>query len=517
MSFNATSLGTANRTKYAIGYGNSTQMNRIYNFCNTTTNGNPIECVLGTINRTPVNPPVPANTYYIALLFTQTDYDLGIDAVFTFIKSQFPNAHIVYKRYVVDGTIQVTDNALTNFITLYPTGNRVTVSSYTSILNECSLFFTRNKLDILSLSTQSTSSTNYVLPNVLTYGYYNKYFVISSFFVITQYEMTDIVIIYDPNSTNIIFINDLRAEINVQNIALGSPYHITTVSIADLPTTLPNNSCVFLFADTSTIQASVSDITTSIGTNSYIVMSDINFEMTDIFGSIPALVPIIHPMNFTTTSNTVYNCLPDITKLDYTSSIFPFYDILYTLIYMSNNNISVNKQSYIEANPFINIPQAYSNSLLFNSSVNGFTYGQYYWMFTNNCLLNTTTLVNTYNSTNPNDGSIPILPDSQSVFKALGIVPFFATGIFYINADLNIIYDASNPPPADPEYVKYDANVSTVTNGFIAVSELQPCKFIYNKNSAGYLTYIQPIYTDIGKTAPIVDSTMSKVPTILYI
>jgi hypothetical protein len=512
MSFNATSLGTANRTKYAIGYGNSTQMNRIYNFCNTTTNGNPIECVLGTINRTPVNPPVPANTYYIALLFPTNDYNLGIDDVLTFIKSQFPNAHIVYKRYVVDGTIQVTDNALTNFITLYPTGNRVTVSSYTSVLNECSLFFTRNKLDILSLSTQSTSSTNYVLPNVLTYGYYNKYFVISSFFVITEYEMDNIVILYDPNSTNIIFINDLIAEINVQNAALGGAY-ILPIDVTGTISALPAKSCVFLFADTSTIINNASDIVNNIGANSYIVMSDINFDMPDVFDTIPALVPIIRPMNFTTTSNTVYNCLSEITKSDYTSSIFPFYDILYTLIYMSNNNISVNKQTYIDANPFINIPEAYSNSLVFNTTVNGFTYGQYYWMFTNNSLLDPYKTI--YTTTNPNDGSIPILPDSQSVFKALGIVPFFATGIFYINANLNLIYNTPSPGTDDPEYVKYDANVSTVTNGFIAVAEIQPCKFIYNKNNAGYLTYIKPIY-QIGTTAPIVDSTMSKTPVELY-
>lgn len=513
MNFNSTSLGTANRTKYAVGYGNATQMNRIYNFCDATTNGNPIECVLGTINRTPVNPPVPANTYYIALLFTQTKYTLGLDDVLALITSQFPNARIVYKRYVVDGTIQATDNALTDFITLYPTGNRVTISSSTSVLNECSLFFTRNNLNILSLSTQSTSSTNIALPNVLTYGYYNKYFVISSFFVITEYEMDNIVIIYDPTSTNIIFINDLINEINIQNNYLGTPYTITLVDIASLPLSLPAKSCVYVLADTSTIVSDASDIVASMGINSYIVISDLNFDMTDVFGSTPALVPIIQPMNFTTTSNTVYNCLTN--KTSYTSSIYPFYDILYTLIYMSNNSISVNKLSYIEANPFINIPEAYSNSLVFNTNVNGFTYGQYYWMFTSNSLLSSYQTI--YTTTNPNDGSIPSLPDSQSVFKALGIVPFFATGIYYINADLNLIYNASNPPPADPEYVKYDANVSTVTNGFIAVSELQPCKFIYNKNNAGYLTYIQPIYTDIGKTPPAVDSTMSKVPTILYI
>lgn len=509
MNFNATSLGTAYRTKYAIGYGNSTQMNRIYNFCNTTTNGNPIECVLGTINKTPVNPPVPANTYYIALLFTQTKYTLGLDDVLTLINSQFPNAHIVYKRYVVDGTIQSTDNALTDFITLYPTGNRVTISSSTSVLNECSLFFTSNNLNILSLSTQSTSSTNIALPNVLTYGYYNKYFVISSFFVITQYEMTDIVIIYDPTSTNIIFINDLISEINIQNNFLPIPYPVTLVDIASLPVSQTYaNSCVYVFADTSTIINRASAIVASMYNTSYIVISDLNFDMTDVFGSIPALVPIIHPMNFTTTSNTVYNCLTN--KTTYTSSIYPLYDILYTLIYMSNNSISINKQTYIDANAFQNIPQAFSNSIALNTNVNGFIYGQYYWMFTSNSLLSSYQSI--YTTTNPNDGSIPSLPESKSAFKALGIVPFFATGIFYINADLNLIYNG-----ATLTYVKYDANVSTVTNGYIAVSEIQPCKFIYNKNSSGYLTYIQPIYTDSGKTAPLVNSTMSKTPINLYI
>jgi hypothetical protein len=268
-----------------------------------------------------------------------------------------------------------------------------------------------------------------------------------------------------------------------------------------------------VFADTSTIVSKATDIIANMGINSYIVISDLNFDMPDVFGSIPALVSLIRPMNFTTTSNTVYNCLTN--KTTYTSSIYPLYDILYTLIYMSNNNLSVTKQTYLGANAFQSIPQAFSNSIALNANVNGFTYGQYYWIFTSNSLLSSYQTI--YTTTNPNDGSIPSLPNSQSVFKGVGIVPFFATGIFYINADLNLIYDVSNPPPADPEYVKYDANVSTVTNGFIAVSELQPCKFIYNKNNAGYLTYIQSIYTNIGTTPPAVDSTMSKIPTILYI
>lgn len=511
MNFNSTSLGTSYRTKYAVGYGNSTQMNRIYNFCDATTNGNPVECVLGTINRSPVNPPLPANTYYIALLFTQTKYTLGLDDVLALINTQFPTAHIVYKRYVVDGTIQSTDNALTDFITLYPTGNRVTISSSTSVLNECSLFFTRNNLNILSLSTQSTSSTNTALPNVLTYGYYNKYFVISSFFVITEYEMDNIVIIYDPTSTNIIFINDLINEINIQNTALGSPYPITLVDIASLPVSQTyDNACVYVFADTSTIVNNAPAIVASMFSTSYIVISDLNFDMPDVFGSIPALVSLIRPMNFTTTSNIVYNCLTN--KTTYTTSIYPLYDILYTLIYMSNNSVSVTKQTYLGANAFQTIPQAFSNSIALNANINGFTYGQYDLMFTKNSLLNTPTLLNTYALTNPNDGSIPSLPNSQSVFKGVGIVPFFATNVFYISNNLYLIYDG-----ATLTYVKYDANVSTVTNGYIAVSEIQPCKFIYNKNNAGYLTYIQPIYTDIGKTAPVVNSTMSKTAINLYI
>jgi hypothetical protein len=101
--------------------------------------------------------------------------------------------------------------------------------------------------------------------------------------------------------------------------------------------------------------------------------------MTNIFGSVPAFVSLLHPADFTVTSNKVFNNLAN--KIGYSDKIYPFYDILYTLEFMSQNGILVTNQNYLSVSPFQTIPAAYSNALQLNGSINGFLYGVYNLIF----------------------------------------------------------------------------------------------------------------------------------------
>ena len=234
--------------------------------------------------------------------------------------------------------------------------------------------------------------------------------------------------------------------------------------------------------------------------------------MTDIFGSIPAFVSLLHPANFTTTSNKVFNNLAN--KIGYSDKIYPFYDILYTLEFMSQNGILVTNQNYLSVSPFQTFPEAYSNSLQLNGSINGFEYGKYNLIFTKNSILNTPKLLELYNQYNSNDGTIFSLPQSQSIFLTAGIIPFFQGKIYYIDENLIQIFSDTTLT-----YVKFDANLTKDKNdNYIAVSEIQSPKFIVNYDStSGLFSFLEKIYDNPSKTNPQVNQRMSKVDSIYYL
>jgi hypothetical protein len=237
-------------------------------------------------------------------------------------------------------------------------------------------------------------------------------------------------------------------------------------------------------------------------------LSDINTDIKDIFENIPAMVSSLRPNNFTSTSVKVYNNLTN-KKNDFFGA-YSFYDILYTLNYMEINNIPITKTDYININPFQNTVQAYSNALTLNSDTNGFVYGSYDIVFVKDVLIqNDAILYDKYNG-----GGIMRLPESQSVFKTIGIVPFFSTQIFYLNNNYYKIYENETL-----KYVKFDATETSIDNNMdIMVSELQDCRFIvsYASDSVLFNTLIK-IYDDKEKTNPQVNLTMSKYPVSKYI
>jgi hypothetical protein len=247
-------------------------------------------------------------------------------------------------------------------------------------------------------------------------------------------------------------------------------------------------------------------------TTSCIFLTQINNDIGDIFGNIPAFSSCLCPVNFTTTSNTVYNNLKN--KQSYSFRIYPFYDILYTLQFISDNGLKVTNSNYISVSPFQNIPQAYSNSLELNGSINGFDYAAYNIIFTKNSLLNTPELLSLYNQYNLNDGTIYRLPESQSLFLTAGIVPFYSSKIYWWEQPLIKIYNNETL-----NYVKFDGNnTKDNNNNFIAVSQCIPPKFIVNYDSVtGLFSFLEKFYNNKNKINPQVNLRMSKVDDIFYL
>jgi len=451
--------------------------------------------------------------FYIAILFNEDNFYNGLDDVINLIKSEFPTANVIYEVYIVDGTIQQTDDALQNFVTKYPSGQRATISGFTSVLNETALFFEKNNLDIFSLSVNSTSLTTQTLKNVFTYAYFLTKSVSSSFLIIKDYAIKNIVILFDKDSVNKIFLTSYYDTIIKQNSLLDNlpliTYELDPENVE--PVYIPPNSCVYVLADTKDISTIyLNKIKNSFinNTNSYLYFTNLNNDIRDIFDNIPAMVAVLRPNNFTSTTIKVYNNFKN--KKTYFFGAYAFYDILYTLNYMQINSIPLTRSEYLASNPFVNTLQAYSNALVFNSEINGFDFGSYDIVFVKDVLINNDVdLYDKYNA-----GGVMRLTDSQSIFKTVGIIPFFSSKIFYVNENYYKIYENETL-----KYVKFDFNeTNSVDNTVIMISETNECNFIVSFDSkTGLLTKLVKLFNDKEKTSPEVNITMSKYPINKYI
>jgi len=490
---------------------------------------NRINQVPGT---TPTPIPTPTNSYNIALLFRSSTYYQGINDIVDLIKFQFPNTKMNIINYIVDGTIEVTDAVLDNFVRDYPSGNRAIICELTSITNECASYVTRNNLNILTLSVSSTSLTTQKLQNTLTYAYYLNNQVVTSFYVIQDYGIKNITLLYDSTSTNIIFMTSWKTVLKTQYdiLKITQPeltYQEIDISTANSNYSIPSNSVVYLLIDTVNITGKYNnEIISKVGTDTgnYIFCTNLNYDIGDVFGNIPAVVAILCPSIYSDTSNLVYNAVKN--KKIFYYSIYAFYDILYTLNYCSDKNITINKTNYLNANPFKNIPPAWSGGFSLNSSINGFIYGSYDLVFTKNVMLNPTLLVNPppdasddtalYQEFN-NNGSISRLPDSLSVFKTCSLFPYLPTTMIYLDQNYIKIY---NKNQSTLSYVKFDSNTTVIDSlgNYINSSQTIDCKFIVNFDKTTYLIiYFQKIFDNLDGKYPQVNQTMDKIPLIKYI
>ncbi len=447
-----------------------------------------------------------SETIYIALLFTEEVYLSGINDVITYFNTIKPLNKLILEKYIVDNTEIKTFLALEDFITKYPTGLRAIISVNTPILIQITRFLEINNLDIPSFSLNASALSVKTLKNVLTYGPFEQYSIMSIIMIFVEYQMKQFKILYDPNSQIDIFIKEWIELIKFQCGLLKIPISIDTLEV-DKNYNIQNNTCIVLLAEKLALENIYvnNNFLNQVPSNSYIVLTDATNNINDIFGNVTAFSCIPFPIDYTVTSKNVYSSIIDKTNIFF--GVYSFFDILYTLEFISENNLPLTIRTFVSVDAFQDIPSAYGFSS-FDLNINGLPYGSYDFVFTSNTILKGSELglFNKYN-----DGGISRLPQSQSVFKSAGIVPFFDSQIFYCNQDYIKIYNECGKLVIN----RFDKNITIYKNNQVVVSENLPCQFIISYNPDGFFVYLENIFNLGGK--PEVNDTMSKKTLIKYI
>jgi hypothetical protein len=446
---------------------------------------------------------------YIALIINSSNEpDLSqYDLVINLFNSEFPNNNLIVERYFINGSIASIDASLDDFISKYPVGNRITISITTTILKECSEYFIRNNLDILSISINATSNEIKTYNNVITYTPLNQYAIMSIFMAYVDYQMDHLHILYDNTTTNI-GLTDLFNQVIIQAGLLNIPVTISYLQEGKYSYNILPKSLIIMLALTN-------DITTkyvtpqflhNIPPHCFITLTTANTKMTDIFGKIPAIVVCPIPINYTKTTELVYNTVKNNpTGFDYTS--YAFYDVIFVINALSVNNLPITKINFITINPYNIISPAWLlNSSIINN-INSAPYGNYAMIFTKNIIINKDQdlFIRYYR------GGQGSLPDSYSIFRITGITYDNQSLINYNDANFYEIYDKCN----NKIVVKFNSDVTTfppeINMNYLNVGTSIQTKFIYEFNPAGYFIVLERLFPYYGQI-PQVNSTMSKVP-----
>ena len=447
------------------------------------------------------------NVYVVLLLNINSVENLSTyDQVINLFNEKYPNNKIVITgKYLLDGSIIATDRVLDEFIQNYPSGKRATISSTTSILVECSNYFSRKGLNILSLSLTATSNIIKTIPNVLTYAYFNQYASINNFMIYKDYQMKYIHVLYQKNTTNESFLNDYLNQIKIQANILNIPVSVSFFEVGKYNYNIKENSMVIILADTT-------DLTNIYITNlfiinfpkkSFIICTDYNLTITNIFGNIPAVVQILTNINFTELSKDVYDSVKNNPSgFDY--SVYPFYDILFVLNNFTTNGLEITKENYTTINPYGSSPPAWILNTSISPIINSAPYGKYQYIFTKNVIIgDDKELFLTYYN-----GGQQQLPDSYSIFKITGITPNNPSLIEYDEAEYYKIYNNNEKLLC----VRNNCNITDFPAIYnLNIGTTLETKFIYEYTNDGYFSTLKRLYPYNG-TIPEVNSTMSKIP-----
>ncbi len=454
---------------------------------------------------------MPGKPIYVALLFDLEIYSRGIQDIINLINKQFPLNTLVLEKYLVSNDPNIIQQSLENFISKYPNGDRVTISSSTIVLQECSKYFFDLKLNIPSFSIGASSSLVKTFTNVLTYAPYDKYEALSLFMIFKEFQMKQFKILYQEKSSdlNIIsLINEIKTQANYLGIDIETDFLVIGKSDYNIK---PKTNIIIL-GDTQFItEIATNDFLNLIPPECYISLSGINQNIGDIFGKIPAFVMIPYPINYNSNTQFVYENLSD--KFTYYYGVYPLYDILYTLIFFTGLELDLTLPNYLAVNPYTsNLPAWGYSSASFNLAINGLEFGEYMAIFTRDILVDSDKeLFLKWN----NGGTLNTL-NSFSVFRLLGIIPFYSSKIYYDNFDYFKIYDSCGNLILTRFYTNYTTYPFNYQNKKFNTGQFIDNKFVFVYNIEGYFSYLE-IMNDIIKPPPTVNTSMSKYPILQYI
>ncbi len=447
------------------------------------------------------------NVYIVLIININSGEDLSsYDSLINLFNEKYPNNKLVITgKYLIDGSIIETDKVLDEFIRNYPSGKRATISTSTSILVECSNYFSRKGLNILNLSLTATSNLIKNIPNVLTYAYLNQYASINNFMIYNDYQMKYIHVLYQKNTTNEAFLNDYLNQTNIQANLLNVPVSVSFLEAGKSNYNIKENSMVIVLANT--LDLTNIYITDSFIRNfpkkSFIICSDYNINIKNIFGSIPAFVQILTNINFTPLSEEVYNAVKN-NSTGFTFTVYPFYDTLFVLNNFTTNGLEITKENYTTINPYGSSSPSWILNTSLSPIINSAPYGKYQYIFTKDVIIgDDIKLFLTYYN-----GGQQQLSESYSIFKITGITPNNPSLIEYDESEYYKIYDNND----NLLCVRNNCNITD----FPAIYDLNIgttlyTKFIYEYTNDGYFSSLKRLYPYNG-TIPEVNSTMSKIP-----
>ena len=213
---------------------------------------------------------------YIALIINVIQgYDLSqYNLVIDLFNSQYPNNLLVFDKYLINGSIQQTNAALESFITKYPQGQRVTVSSTTGILTKCSNFMILNNLDILNISVSASANFITQLVNAISYAPAAQYSVMSIFMIYQDYQMNEINVLYEKNTNYDSFFNDYINSINIQASLLNIKVTINILEAGIINYNINPKSLIVMLATTTDLTNIfvTPDFLHNIPTSSFIIL-----------------------------------------------------------------------------------------------------------------------------------------------------------------------------------------------------------------------------------------------------
>ncbi len=449
---------------------------------------------------------------YIALIFSLEIYLRGIDDVVNLINKQFPNNSLVFQRYVVENNPISIQNALQNFITLYPNGDRTTISSTTFELQECSKFFELLGLNIPSFSIGATSSIVKSFKNVLTYAPFNKFESMCIYLVFKEYQMSNIKILYEENLINDLDIFSLINELKLQGDFLSINVETDILILGKSDYNIKPKTNIIILGETDFItQVVTNDFLKIIPQDCYITLSGKNEDIKDIFGNIPSYVLIPYSIVYNSTTQFVYENITD--KFTYFYGVYPLYDILYTLVFFTNVKVDLTIQNYLAVNPYTNaLPAWVYSSTSFDLTTNGLIFAEYMAIYTKDVIVGS----NLKLFLKWNNGGTLNTASSFSVFRLLGIVPFYTTKIYYDYEDYYEIYNSCGKLIL----TRFNTNDTTFPylyqNKKFNTGQYIDNKFIVSYNELGYFSFLE-IINNMFTPKPQVNITMSKTPIIQYL
>ena len=454
----------------------------------------------------------------VALLFTKDAYANGISNLVTLFQSQYPSSMLQIVEYTVDLTAESVNTALDDYFAKYPEGNRSTLSEFTSILLFIEKYLETYSIpQVLCLTVSTTTSVIQRFENALSYAPPLRLQVMTQMLVIRDYGIQNVHILFQTQSQNPVFLQEYRNAMLTQCSLLGIPSRVTNLSEEVNSYEFTPHSAIVILADTEVLPRYFTpEVLTSVPFSSYLALTNLNYDVGDIFHPATAFVFVIAPLDYTSTSQLVQTSVQD-KFLFY--GVYGSYDSLLTLNVLVENGKSFNVEEYTRVN--VNTVLAYSNGGSFDAILHAIPFGNYDIVFTKNVLLSSPRNLDIFLDTTLRGVGVSSLRDSYSVFRTAGIIPFFSNEYYYVLQNLSKVY--SGKKKDNLVAVKFEKNFAAFFQPesgqevIINVSEAIPNRFYSAVDpQTSFFLILERIF-ECGECPPRVNSTMSKKTLLLYI